>query len=171
MLLYEVLGGESTVPYTLDVSHDTLRELSFTVNDQRYDVIVEISPASYFSSLFHDNSKSLYYQYETLFNKGILKARDKVATVEFSLTTELPKRKFGPKTSREFKLTGTGNQFAVISTVIRIMKDLQKSENIKGYFFTAKEPSKVKTYEHLIKRSGYKYIKGVYKGSVGFFVY
>lgn len=51
-------------------------------------------------------------------------------------------------------VTGTGDQFKIFSTVVQIAKDFFKEyyKNVKAISFTAKEPSRRKLYQHMVKR-------------------
>jgi hypothetical protein len=54
-----------------------------------------------------------------------------------------------PNMKRE--LTGTGNQYAIFSTVIEIIDDfLRRAKNVDYLYFSAKEPSRQKLYDRLV---------------------
>ena len=49
-------------------------------------------------------------------------------------------------------ITKTGDEFRVFATVMKITEDVVKKSNPEGLYFTAKEQSRRKLYEKLIKR-------------------
>ena len=65
---------------------------------------------------------------------------------------------------KTFNITGTGQEYAVFSTVIDIMKDYQSSANVDWWAFTAKEPSRKKLYDRMIKRFSSEYYAFDYPG-------
>lgn len=50
------------------------------------------------------------------------------------------------------KITGTGNEIKVFSTVVQIMKNMLQLYNIEKFYFTAEEPSRQKLYNRLVDK-------------------
>jgi len=55
-------------------------------------------------------------------------------------------------TTSGYELTGTGNVYAVFSTVLDIMNEYSKEFNVDWWSFGAKEPSRRKMYDRLASR-------------------
>lgn len=65
-------------------------------------------------------------------------------------------QKTGPngKPVISYDLTGTGNVYAVFSTVLDIMREYERNFNVDWWTFNAKEPSRRRMYDRLASRFG-----------------
>lgn len=86
---------------------------------------------------------------------------DDRAEVIFVMRREMP---FASITSAQ--MTGTRNEFVVLSTVIAIIKEFVNRNNIKTLRFSAKEPSRINVYLSLAKKMATGYdIEHFHNGS------
>lgn len=51
-----------------------------------------------------------------------------------------------------YGITNTGNEIKVFSTIVNIMKEFTKKNNPPGYYFSAKEQSRKKLYDAMIRK-------------------
>lgn len=69
---------------------------------------------------------------------------DDIWVVEFAL---VPTGGFN-----RYEITNTGDEYIVFSTVIDIIKDIEDKYQMRAFSFLAKEPSRMKLYQRLVKR-------------------
>lgn len=114
---------------------------TFQIKYKPYQVYIDVHKvATFLSPQAYENE-----EHQKILNSVIDRWPDaEIAWIEFATATG--------KTG----ITGTGDAFLVLSTVLRIVLTVASQYDIEWLCFDAKEPSRIKLYQHMLRR----YTKG-----------
>jgi hypothetical protein len=136
---------DKQVPYKLSQQseHEYLAE--FTVGEVEYAVFMEAYPVRQYlnpefsKTVGNDNAYEAEMQ---VFQNST--PRDTVLSVEFIGKSK--DIRYGTT-----KILGTGNQFLVFSTIVKIIQEVASKTRPKWIMFSAEEQSRIKLYHRMIK--------------------
>lgn len=121
-----------------------------TPNKRRYDVQIDIEKASKIAATL--DSRGLTNNFSSMANED-----DIIMHVAFD--SEIPDSVERGLPSTADHITGLGNQFEVMATVVKIIQEAKSIYNPQWIIFGASEPSRRKLYVAIAKRLGYNPIE------------
>jgi hypothetical protein len=151
MILLELL--DSPVEYELEKLSQGYYVGYFTVKGVRYEFAArDTTPYSEEAEQFLEQKYGKRidpYSPDPEDRERAIKAYKEHPTYIISFNTAVPSR--GKADRNSFGIQGTGNQYAVFSTVMRMIADVVQRENPIELQFDAEEPSRVKLYDRMVK--------------------